>query len=93
MTKKIKEEKFVDESGIERLREYFGKDDEHITSIVTSIVQNEIIIEDEVISEQDQLNAELLLNQATILENQQAHDEVLAEILLNQTQTGGNENV
>lgn len=49
--------------------------------------------EGKIITEQDQLNAELLLNQATILENQQAHDEVLAEILLNQAQVGGNENV
>lgn len=56
---------------------------EQVKAIATSTSQ--------IISEQDQLNAELLLNQATILENQQAHDEVLAEILLNQA--GGNENV
>lgn len=89
----IKEEKFVDENGIERLREYYGKDKDHITAKVTSVVQNETVIEEEVISEQDQLNAELLLNQATILENQQSQDEVLAEILLNQAQVGGNKNV
>lgn len=40
---------------------------------------------------QDELNAEILLNQATILENQTAQDEVLAEILLNQV--GGEANV
>ena len=40
---------------------------------------------------QDELNAEMLLNQATILENQSAQDEVLAEILLNQV--GGETNV
>ena len=89
----IKEEKFVDDNGIERLREYYGKDKDNITAKVTSVVQNETVIEEEVISEQDQLNAELLLNQATILENQQSQDEVLAEILLNQAQVGGNENV
>lgn len=47
--------------------------------------------EGKIITEQEELNAELLLNQATILENQQAHDEVLAEILLNQA--GGESNV
>ena len=40
---------------------------------------------------QDELNSEMLLNQATILENQSAQDEVLAEILLNQV--GGETNV
>lgn len=40
---------------------------------------------------QDELNAEMILNQAMILENQSAQDEVLAEILLNQV--GGETNV
>lgn len=35
-------------------------------------------------TEQELINAEILLNQATILSNQNATDEVLAEILLNQ---------
>lgn len=35
-------------------------------------------------TEQEIINAEILLNQATILSNQNATDEVLAEILLNQ---------
>lgn len=35
-------------------------------------------------TEQELINAEMLLNQATILSNQEATDEVLAEILLNQ---------
>lgn len=35
-------------------------------------------------TEQEQINAEILLNQATILSNQNATDAVLAEILLNQ---------
>lgn len=39
---------------------------------------------EEEISEQDAINAEILLNQAEILSNQNAADEVLAEILLNQ---------
>lgn len=40
--------------------------------------------EEEEISEQELVNAEILLNQAEILSNQSAADEVLAEILLNQ---------
>lgn len=39
---------------------------------------------EEEVSEQDLVNAEILLNQAEILSNQNATDEVLAEILLNQ---------
>lgn len=35
-------------------------------------------------TEQELINAEMLLNQATILSNQEATDAVLAEILLNQ---------
>ena len=41
----------------------------------------------------DDVNAAILLSQAEIKQTQQAHDEVLAEILLNQAQAGGNENV
>lgn len=51
----------------------------------------ELAITREQSTEQEELNAEMLLNQVTILENQQAQDEVLAEILLNQV--GGIENV
>ena len=40
----------------------------------------------EEISEEELVQAELLLNQMTILENQSYQDEVLAEILLNQMQ-------
>lgn len=40
----------------------------------------------ESISEQELFNAEILLNQATILENQALQDSVLAEILLNQVE-------
>lgn len=35
-------------------------------------------------TEQDAINAEILLNQAMIISNQNSTDEVLAEILLNQ---------
>lgn len=42
-------------------------------------------------TDQELINAEILLNQADILSNQAFMDEVLAEILL--SQTGGSENV
>lgn len=82
---KIKEERFVDENGTEMIREYFGTDEDHITATVEKPVPQKMedIEVDEPIS-QDELNAEILLNQMTILENQAAQDAVLAEILLNQ---------
>lgn len=43
------------------------------------------------LTDQELINAEILLNQADILSNQAVMDEVLAEILL--SQTGGSENV
>ena len=89
---KLKEEKFTNEHGVEMIREFFGKDENHISATVEKPVQTEIEEQtnEEPIS-QDKLNAEMLLNQATILENQSAQDEVLAEILLNQV--GGETNV
>lgn len=45
----------------------------------------------ESISEEDELNAEILLNQSMIIAKQEEQDQVLAEILLNQV--GGSENV
>ncbi|CDE43867.1 putative uncharacterized protein [Clostridium sp. CAG:411] len=86
----IKKETMENDDGTKTVKKYFGNGT-HISAIVQEIISE--TVEEEVISEQDQLNAELLLNQATILENQQAQDEVLAEILLNQAQVGGNENV
>lgn len=81
----IKKEEFTDEHGNKMIREYYGKDEEHITHKVESPLQTEIIeTEVEESISQDEVIAEMLLNQATILENQSAQDEVLAEILLNQ---------
>ena len=80
----IKTETFINENGIEMVREYFGKDANHISATVEKpiIVETEIL--EDPISEQDEINAEILLNQATILAKQEEQDEVLAEILLNQ---------
>lgn len=82
---KLKEERYIDENGIEMIREYFGTDDNHISAIVEKPIPQKLedIEVDEPIP-QDELNAEILLNQMTILENQAEQDVVLAEILLNQ---------
>lgn len=47
-------------------------------------VRYEIISIEEPISEQDQIQAEMLLNQCDMLVNQENQDAVLAEILINQ---------
>lgn len=44
----------------------------------------EVVKEKEPVSEQEQLQAEILLNQCNLLINQENQDAVLAEILLNQ---------
>lgn len=87
MIKLIKTEEFKDEVGLKMIRKLYGEDEKHITGVVEEPKEYQT---EPIITEQDQLNAELLLNQATILENQQAHDEVLAEILLNQAGGEGN---
>lgn len=43
----------------------------------------------EYVNEQELIRAELLLNQMTIIEKQEEHDEVLAEILLSSIERGG----
>lgn len=85
---KVKEEKYVDDSGVERLRTYYGKDKNHIVAKVESIAQKENETTEPMISEQEELNAEILLNQASIIAKQEEQDEVLAEILLNQVKGG-----
>lgn len=81
----IKKETFINENGIEMIREYFGKDANHISATVERPAVVELEVEEEKpVSEQDEINAEILLNQATILAKQEEQDEVLAEILLNQ---------
>lgn len=47
-------------------------------------VRYEIVSIEEPISEQDQIQAEMLLNQCSMLINQENQDAVLAEILINQ---------
>lgn len=47
-------------------------------------IRYEIVSTEEPISEEDQIQAETLLNQCSILINQENQDAVLAEILINQ---------
>lgn len=64
----IKEERFTNEEGIEMIREYFGKDEDHISATVERPVPVEVEeseIEEEL--SQDEINAEILLNQMTII--------------------------
>lgn len=80
----IKTETFTnEETGVEMIREYYGKDEEHISATVEKPIEEDTEPEfEEPI--QDELNAEMLLNQTTIIAKQEEQDEVLAEILLNQ---------
>ena len=80
----LKTETFINENGIEMVREYFGKDGKHISATVEKPMIVETEISEDPIPEQDEINAEILLSQATILARQEEQDEVLAEILLNQ---------
>lgn len=80
----IKTEYYTDENGIERKKEYYGKDENHIAGIIDSEA-NPIIVDDEYIpTDTELIQAEILLNQVDILAKQNEQDEVLAEILLNQ---------
>lgn len=91
----IKTEKFKDESGMEMQKEYFGEDENNITSTITSPVYHEILPEEQEQLEGEQgelaleeVQAQILLNQADIIAKQQEQDEVLAVILLNQMEGG-----
>lgn len=55
----------------------------YVDNDFTSKNPNKVEIE-EPVSEQDELNAEMLLNQSIIIAKQEEQDAVLAEILLNQ---------
>ena len=57
----IKTEYYTDKNGIERKKEYYGKDENHIVGIIDSEA-NPIILDDEYIpTEQELIQAEILL--------------------------------
>lgn len=87
MIKLIKTEEFEDEVGLKKIRKLYGEDENHITGVVEEPKEHQT---EPIISEQEELNAEILLNQASIIAKQEEQDEVLAEILLNQTGGEGN---
>lgn len=81
-----KEIKTITEDGIEyevkTIYEILESGEKKIRGVVKSPKISEDVEPDP--TEQELINAEILLNQAEILNNQNATDEVLAEILLNQ---------
>lgn len=84
----IKSERYT-ENGVERQKDYFGPDKDTVTSTIDSPVAQETdyseseVVEQEISSEE--IQAQILLNQADIIAKQQEQDEVLAEMLLQQT--------
>lgn len=85
----IKSEIYTDESGVKRQKYYFGPDKDTITSTIDSPVPQKIDypepaeVDKEISGEE--IQAQILLNQADIIAKQQEQDEVLAEMLLQQT--------
>lgn len=85
----IKSEKYTDGEGVERQKDYFGPDKDTVTSTIDSPVPQEtdcpgcVEVEPEISGEE--IQAQILLNQADIIAKQQEQDEVLAEMLLQQT--------
>ncbi|MCI8771024.1 MAG: hypothetical protein HFH73_07720 [Lachnospiraceae bacterium] len=84
----IKTEEFVDGHGIKMCREFFGTDEKNITCTVERPIVEKMPEETFPTDMQDssmEIQAQILLNQADILAKQQEQDEVLAEILLQQS--------
>lgn len=81
-----KENKTITENGIEYEVKTIYEISENGEKKVRGMVKSPKITEElePEPTEQELINAEILLNQAEILNNQNATDEVLAEILLNQ---------
>ena len=89
--KLIKKEKYENEEGLEVVKNYYGYSENEITCI-QEILPNEDTKENTEVT-QDEINAEILLNQTMILANQTVQDKVNAEILLNQARLEANEHV
>ena len=85
MHKLIKSEKFKNKKGKECVKNYYGTDEDNIscTEIIEPI--EEVAEEVEESITQEEINAEILMNQINIMAKQEEQDQVLAEILLSQT--------
>ncbi len=85
----IKSEIYTDENGVERQKDYFGPDKDTITSTIDSPIPQETEYHEPAEVEQEisgeEIQAQILLNQADIIAKQQEQEEVLAEMLLQQT--------
>ena len=78
------------ENNVEMKRDFYGHIDKVGNEVITSThTQKNVVIEETKVDEltQDEINAEILLNQTNIITKQEEQDQVLAEILL--VQTGG----
>ena len=89
--KLVKTETGENEEGLEVVKNYYGYNENEITC-VQEILPNVSTQENTEVT-QDEINAQILLNQTTILVNQALQEEVNAEILLNQAKMEAKEHV
>ncbi|MCI8409088.1 MAG: hypothetical protein HFJ09_07445 [Lachnospiraceae bacterium] len=89
--KLIKTETCENKEGLEVTKNYYGYSENEITCI-QEILPNESTQENTEVT-QDEINAQILLNQTMILANQALQEEVNAEILLNQAKQEAREYV
>jgi len=86
---RIKSEKYTDANGVEMQKDFFGPDKNTVTGVVDAPVPQETDYSESETAEADisgeEIQAQILLNQAEIAAKQAEQDEVLAEILLQQT--------
>ena len=87
----VKTETYTDKNGIKRKIDSFGPNKDTITSTVDSPVPQEIDYPESEPAEyepeisNEEIQAQIILNQAEIAAKQAEQDEVLAEMLLQQT--------
>lgn len=87
MHKLIKTETLTNEDGKEYVKNYYGTDENNISCVETIHPPKEVEEEVEKPITQEEINAEILMNQVNIMAKQEEQDQVLAEILL--AQAGG----
>lgn len=80
----VKEENVIME-GNQVIQRHYGTDKDNITAVVTIPVSDPVLPNQERDISGEEIQAQILLNQADIIAKQQEQDEVLAEMLLQQT--------
>ncbi|MCI8408690.1 MAG: hypothetical protein HFJ09_05385 [Lachnospiraceae bacterium] len=89
--KLVKTETGENEEGLEVAKNYYGYSENEITC--TQEILPSVSTQENTEVTQDEINAQILLNQTTILANQALQEEVNAEILLNQVKQEAREHV